>query len=122
MNLRAALAGGIALWAAAAQVQAQDTSLAPGAILRGLDKVSGQARDIEITAGRTAQFGRLTIALNECRFPSGNRSGNAYASLEITEPGADVPAFRGWMIASAPALSAMDHARYDVWVIRCTSS
>ncbi|MEO0381372.1 MAG: DUF2155 domain-containing protein, partial [Pseudomonadota bacterium] len=27
-----------------------------------------------------------------------------------------------WMIASAPALSAMEHARYDVWVMRCTTS
>jgi len=29
------------------------------------------------------------------------------------------PDFDGWMIASAPALNALDHARYDVWVMRC---
>ena len=27
--------------------------------------------------------------------------------------------FRGWMIASSPALMALDHARYDIWLIRC---
>jgi hypothetical protein len=27
--------------------------------------------------------------------------------------------FSGWMIADSPALSALDHARYDVWILRC---
>ena len=27
--------------------------------------------------------------------------------------------FDGWMIASSPALNALDHPRYDVWVIGC---
>jgi hypothetical protein len=27
--------------------------------------------------------------------------------------------FEGWLIASAPALNAMDHPRYDVWALRC---
>ncbi|MEC8294787.1 MAG: DUF2155 domain-containing protein, partial [Pseudomonadota bacterium] len=29
--------------------------------------------------------------------------------------------FRGWMMASAPALNALDHARYDVWPLRCNT-
>jgi len=31
----------------------------------------------------------------------------------------DKPVFKGWMIASSPALNALDHPRYDVWVLRC---
>jgi hypothetical protein len=31
----------------------------------------------------------------------------------------DTPVFSGWMIASSPALNAMDHPRYDVWLLRC---
>ncbi len=30
--------------------------------------------------------------------------------------------FSGWMLASAPALNAMDHPRYDVWALRCITS
>ncbi|MDA9980314.1 DUF2155 domain-containing protein, partial [Yoonia sp.] len=30
--------------------------------------------------------------------------------------------FAGWMLASAPALNAMDHPRYDVWALRCITS
>ncbi|MEX0338290.1 MAG: DUF2155 domain-containing protein [Arenibacterium sp.] len=103
-------------------VTAQETTQAEGVLLRGLDKVSGKSTDIEIAAGRSARFGRLTILASECRYPAGNPSGDAYAGLTISEDGSDGPIFRGWMISSAPALSALDHQRYDVWVIRCTTS
>lgn len=100
----------------------QQTESASGAVLRGLDKISGKVVDIELPAGRTVQFDRLTITLTECRFPAGNPAGNAYAGLQIIEDGRNEVVFSGWMIASAPALSAMEHARYDVWVMRCTTS
>ncbi len=106
----------------AAPLAAQQTSTGPGAVLRVLDKVSGQAVDMQLAAGRSGSFGRLTIMLRECRYPAGNPSGNAYAALEISEKDRAKVAFSGWMIASAPALSAMDHPRYDVWVMRCTTS
>ena len=43
------------------------------------------------------------------------------ALLKIEDPVLEAPAFHGWMIASSPALSALEHSRYDVWVIRCRS-
>ncbi len=97
----------------------QEVSNAPAAILRGLDKVDGSLTDIELATGASSEYGRLTITLGECRYPVGNPSGNAYAYLTISEIGMDVPVFAGWMIAAAPALNALDHARYDVWVLRC---
>lgn len=100
----------------------QQTENANGAVLRGLDKFSGRVVDIALAAGRTVRFERLNITLTECRYPAGNPSGNAYAGLQITEVGRTGVVFSGWMIASAPALSAMEHPRYDVWVIRCTTS
>ena len=111
------------LFALATGASAQEeTQAASGAILRGLDKISGNVVDIELAAGSTAQFERLNITLTECSYPAGNPAGNAYAGLEISETGRDGVVFSGWMIASAPALSAMEHARYDVWVMRCTIS
>ncbi|WP_415920110.1 DUF2155 domain-containing protein [Tateyamaria sp. SN6-1] len=104
---------------AAAQVQTENAS---GAVLRGLDKFSGEVVDIELPAGRTVQFERLNITLTECRYPVGNPSGNAYAGLQITELGREGVVFSGWMVASAPGLNPMEHARYDVWVMRCTTS
>lgn len=106
----------------AAPLAAQEVTSATGGVLRALDKISGQTTDIEIAAGSAARFGNLQIVMAECRYPAGNPSGNAYAALEISEAGKAGTLFSGWMIASAPALSALEHPRYDVWVIRCTTS
>ena len=104
-----------------AQAQEQATS-APGAVLRALDKISGHTVDLEIAVGQGANLGNLQIVLDDCRFPVGNPSGDAYAALEISETGRDGTLFSGWMIASSPALSALEHPRYDIWVMRCTTS
>ncbi len=103
-------------------LSAQQVTSAVGGVLRALDKTSGQTVDIEMRAGQARSYGQLEIVMRDCRYPAGNPSGNAYAALEISERGKPGVVFSGWMIASAPALSAMEHRRYDVWVIRCTTS
>lgn len=90
-----------------------------GAILRGLDKVSGVTADFAVPQGVTMLYERMEVTVKECRFPAGNPSGDAYAFLEIREQGKADLAFQGWMIASSPALNALDNARYDIWVMRC---
>lgn len=90
-----------------------------GAILRGLDKVNGQTADIEVKNGETATVFGLDVALGDCRYPAENPTGDAFAYLTVWEHGKAEQLFDGWMIATSPALNALDHARYDVWVIRC---
>jgi len=97
-------------------------AVAPGAVLRGLDKMSGALVDLAMSNGQTQAFGRLEVTLNECRYPAGNPAGDAFAYVVIRETGTAQPVFEGWMIASSPALNALDHARYDVWVLRCSTS
>ncbi|MEM6941222.1 MAG: DUF2155 domain-containing protein [Pseudomonadota bacterium] len=116
------MSGFILLTISAVPLAAQEAVNAPGGVLRALDRVSGQAVDIEMRAGQARRYGALEILLRECRYPAGNPSGDAYASLVIAERGQEGAVFAGWMIASAPALSALEHQRYDVWVIRCTTS
>jgi len=104
-------------------VQIQAATVAPeGAILRALDKVSGEVVDFELTPGQTKQLGRIQVSLNECRFPTENPSGDASAYLIIRNAADQSQAFAGWMIASSPALNGLDHSRYDVWVLRCIIS
>jgi hypothetical protein len=93
-----------------------------GAVLRGLDKVNAEFQDIEILNGTSVRYERLVIDLGECRYPENNPAGDAYAYLTIRDQGAAQPVFQGWMLASSPALNALDHARYDVWVLRCKTS
>ncbi|MFM2356053.1 MAG: hypothetical protein RLZZ528_1789 [Pseudomonadota bacterium] len=107
---------------AAAPAEAQDVASSTGAILRGLDKITGETIDLTLAVGDTQSFGRLAVSLTDCRYPVNDPASNAYAQMIIFEEGAETPVFDGWMIASSPALSALDHPRYDVWVLRCANT
>lgn len=116
----AALALGAALAAPAA---AQQVAGAPGAVVRWLDKVSGQTVDLELHRGAAQRQGRLTLTMTDCRYPVADPASNAFAHLTIRDDLQNSgPIFDGWMIADSPALSALDNARYDVWLLRCTTS
>jgi len=100
---------------------AQTVREAPGAELRWLDRISGETADVQLSRGQSAVWGRLTVQLNACRAPRDEGASDAYAHLIIRDSLADKVVFSGWMIAAAPALSALDHPRYDVWLLRCLS-
>lgn len=104
------------------EIDQPDAAAGTGAVLRGLDRVSGELTDIEFTNQETQIFERLNVKLTECRFPVDNPSGDAYAFLVIDDGTGGKPIFEGWMVASSPALNALDHPRYDLWVLRCTTS
>ena len=92
-----------------------------GAVLRGLDRITTEVRDLELANGETADLGSLRVELGECRYPEGNPAGDAYAHVIIREAEGGKLWFDGWMLASSPALNALEHPRYDVWVMRCTT-
>lgn len=96
-----------------------DVARGKGALLRGLDKMSGQSTDLPVNVGDAVEFGRLEVRLGECRYPAADPESDAFAQLTITDRSARKAMFTGWMIASSPALSALDDARYDVWVVAC---
>ncbi len=95
---------------------------ADGVALKGLDKVSGEVTDLELAKGETKPVGRIEVTLGDCRYPEDNLAGEGYAWLTIRDTARDAVIFEGWMVASSPALNALDHPRYDVWVIRCTTA
>ena len=97
----------------------EQANVADGALLRGLDKVSGEVIDFGLKSGDTYLLWKLNIKLSECRYPINNPVGDAFAHLTISQDKYEGDLFRGWMIASSPALNPLEHARYDVWVLRC---
>jgi len=102
-------------------VEEDQVATGTGARLKGLDKLAGTVEDLTLTTGDTAGLGWLQITLGECRYPVDNPTGDAYAWVVIREEAGEAPVFEGWMVASSPALNALDHARFDVWVINCTT-
>ena len=61
------------------------TTSGTGAVLRALDKVSGQTMDVEITAGGGKSVFRLEVDLADCRYPADNPTGDAFAYLRTKE-------------------------------------
>lgn len=100
---------------------AQEMDTAPGGTVRFLDKVTGKVADLSLSLGQAVTQDRLTVLLDECRFPKDNPAADAQAHLTIMDATRPEPVFSGWMLASSPALSAMDHPRYDIWVLSCDS-
>ena len=103
---------------------AEDLSL-DTAVLQGLDKVTGRVQKIEAPVGATIHFGTLEIIARTCRKRPPEEPPEAAAFLDIWEIKQGAPAaslFRGWMFASSPALSALEHPVYDIWVLDCTDS
>ncbi len=114
-----AIAFTLALLMPTAAVAQSQAATGTGAMLRAVEKISGETTDFTLIPGEQATFGRLSIELGECRYPAGDPAADAFAYLVMREEGADAPVFSGWMVASSPALNALDHPRYDVWVLRC---
>ncbi len=102
-------------------VSSEDARYGIGAIMRGLDTITGRVSEFEVAVGRPQRFDRLSIRLDECRYLPENPAVHSYGYVVIDEIDSGETLFSAWMIASAPALSAMDHHRYDVWLVRCKS-
>ncbi|MFY9287156.1 MAG: DUF2155 domain-containing protein [Alphaproteobacteria bacterium] len=94
----------------------------PIAILSALDKMTARVEEIEVRTGKPLKFGTLMINARTCRVTPPEENPEAATYLEVSEfkPGEkDIPVFHGWMFASSPALSAMEHPIYDIWVTGC---
>jgi len=112
------------------------------ATLRALDKITGRSTDIEVKVGEPIVFGSLKVELKACyqRPPDMPPESAAFLSVHSTQAvqvesmdravssqnvetvSDDNPQlFSGWMWASSPGLSALEHPVYDIWVIRCTA-
>ncbi len=91
-------------------------------IMQGLDKVTARVSTFEIPIGVSVRFGTLQIRARACDRTPPEDPPESAAYLEIFElkPGERRNAlFSGWMFASSPALSALEHPVYDVWVLEC---
>jgi hypothetical protein len=86
--------------------------------LRLLDKVTARASGAMMKPGESHEFGSLTIVMRSCLLRPKDQPSDAAAFLDITDRNGG-PAFHGWMLASAPALSMLEHPLYDIRVIAC---
>ena len=95
------------------------------AVLQGLDKVTARVSTFRVAVGTTIQFGTLKLTVRTCdkRPPEETPESAAFINVYETRPGeSTIRVYNGWMFASSPALAAMEHPVYDVWVVDCINN
>lgn len=121
--IRTLLAAAVIFAAAAAPAYADR------AVIRGLDKVTGHARDYQLTLGRPARIGTLEVTARACAksAPEEQPEVRIYVDVIDTPPAPEGQEpqrheiFHGWLFASSPGLNAVDHPVYDLWAVDCRS-
>ena len=90
------------------------------ATLRTMDKITGRVQKITLGVGEQTKIGTLTVFVEKClKKPPEETPENAAFLTIMDEDLSEKPVFHGWMFSSNPALSAMEHPVYDIWVIEC---
>ena len=92
-------------------------------VIGALDKITGRVQEFPLRVGDVGKFYSLHIHVLKCQFNPPEKRPENSAFLKIFEDsedkGFDKKIFQGWMFSSSPALSAIDHPVYDVWVVKC---
>lgn len=100
----------------------------PIAIVQAVDKITAETMRFEVeVGGRPVRFnGALIFTARACEVAAPDERDEeaaAYLGISLQPRGAVQPQtrqlFRGWMFASTPGLSSIEHPVYDAWVVGC---
>lgn len=121
MALFAGLCCGTATYATSALAQ-QTRIENPVAIFSALDKVTARISEVEIPLNETYQFGSLKITPRVCYSRPATERPKTTSFVIVNEvqlDGKEEKIFSGWMFAESPALNALEHPVFDVWLSNC---
>jgi hypothetical protein len=94
----------------------------PIAAFSGLDKITGRITNFDVYINETVQFGALQITPRVCytRPPTETQRTSVFIEVDqVSLKGGTERIFTGWMFADSPALNAIDHPVYDIWLVDC---
>ncbi len=103
-------------------IQADDPMVYDIAVLRTLDKITARMSTEEVFIDDMMELGNLRVTPRRCLKNPPTETPESSAFLEIYELPKNLepaPVFQGWMFASSPALNAMEHPVFDVWLLDC---
>ncbi|MGV8928635.1 MAG: DUF2155 domain-containing protein [Brevundimonas sp.] len=99
------------------------------AIVEAIDKITAESMRFEVeVGGRPVRFEKtLIITARACEVSAPDEQvSDAVAYLEVSlQPRGVIQVneprqiFRGWMFASSPAVSGLQHPIYDAWIVGC---
>ena len=88
------------------------------AVVRVLDKDAGKVRELAIRVGDEVQFEKLFINVRSCKQTDPFQAEDFFAFVEIAENGQG-QIYGNWMGRNEPGKNPLQHADYDVWLVKC---
>ena len=93
--------------------------------LQAMDKITGRVSEIDVPVNGLANFGTFSILVRKCVTKSAEETPENTAFIDIVDnyqTSNPVNIFKGWMFSSSPALNAVEHPIYDIWLLKCYNS
>lgn len=90
--------------------------------MQAMDKITGKVSEIDVPVNGEVKFGSFSITVRACATRPPEETPENYAFVDIIDDyniKTKVNVFRGWMFSSSPALNAVEHPIYDVWLLKC---
>ncbi|MDD4557125.1 MAG: DUF2155 domain-containing protein [Alphaproteobacteria bacterium] len=95
------------------------------ATMQAMDKVTGRVKMIDVPVGGSVDFGSFSIVVRDCQTRPPEETPENFAFVDVVDSNIDGTKeniFRGWMMSSTPALNAIEHPIYDIWLLKCVDS
>ncbi len=92
--------------------------------LQAMDKITGRVSEIEVPVNGEVKFGSFSIVVRSCKATPPEETPENYAFVDVADTTKDSKLyniFKGWMMSSSPALNAVEHPIYDVWLLKCVN-
>lgn len=93
------------------------------AVFSALDKVTARISKLEVPLNETVRFGSLKVTPRVCYTRPPTERPKTTSLVEVSEVqlnGEESQIFSGWMFAESPALNAVQHPVFDVWLTDCS--
>lgn len=90
--------------------------------MQAMDKITGKVSVIEVPVNGEVKFGSFSIVVRACKATPPEETPENYAFVDVADTAKDgklYNIFKGWMMSSSPALNAVEHPIYDVWLLEC---
>lgn len=105
-------------------LQAKEISMNT-AKLQAMDKITGRVSVLEAPVNALVNFGSFSILVRACKTRPPEETPDNFAFVDVVDVNQNnqqMNIFKGWMISSSPALHAVEHPIYDVWLLKCLNT
>lgn len=93
--------------------------------LQAMDKITGRVSVLEAPVNSIVNFGSFSILVRACKTRPPEEAPDNFAFVDVVDVNQNnqqTNIFKGWMISSSPALHAVEHPIYDVWLLSCLNT